>query len=51
MVKQGSTNMWLWFFIVQKEKIRYNWDFNLFKMLKKIQLGSYIVENAKIRYG
>ena len=26
--------VWLWSFIVQKEKVRYDWDFNLFQMLK-----------------
>ena len=31
--------------------IGYGWGFNLFKMLKKIWLGSNIVENVKIRYG
>ena len=25
---------WLWSFIVQKAKDRYDWDFNIFQMLK-----------------
>ena len=37
-------------YIVKKAKIRYDWDFNLFKILKKVWLRFYIVENAKIRY-
>ena len=36
--------------VIQKAKIRYGWDFNLFKMLKKVCLGSNIVKNAKTRY-
>ena len=28
--------VWLWSFIVQKAKVRYDWDFNLFQMLKKV---------------
>ena len=43
--------VWLWSFIVQKAKVRYDWDFNLLQMLNKVRLGSYIVERAKIRYG
>ena len=26
--------VWLWSFIVQKAKVKYNWDFNQFQMLK-----------------
>ena len=26
--------VWLWSFIVQKAKVMYDWDFNLFQMLK-----------------
>ena len=26
--------VWLWSCIVQKEKVRYDWDFNLFQMFK-----------------
>ena len=26
--------VWLWYFIVQKAKIKYDWDFNLFQMSK-----------------
>ena len=31
--------------------MRYGWDFNLFETLKKVFLGSYIVEDTKIKYG
>ena len=26
--------VWLWSFIVQKAKVSYDWDFDLFQMLK-----------------
>ena len=34
MLTYDTAKMWPWLFIVQKAKTRYDWDFNLFKMLK-----------------
>ena len=31
-------------------KIRYGWGFNEFEILNKVQMRSYIFENAEIRY-
>ena len=35
MLKQGTAKVQLGFYIVRKAKIRYDWDFNVFKMLKR----------------
>ena len=36
-------------YTVENAEIMYSWSFNLLKMINKIQLESYIVENAKIK--
>ena len=51
MLILGTAKVRLSFSIIQKAKIRYCWDFNLFKMPENILLGSNIAENAKIRHG
>ena len=47
--------VWLWSFIVQKAKVREDWGFNLFQMLKQCMAG--VVYSGKssnkvrLRYG
>ena len=51
MLKKGTAKVQLGFYFVRRAKIRYDWDFTVFKMLNEVRLGSYIVEKAKTKYG